>query len=283
MKRRRSTLQDNLDSIREVEKLFGTARTFLTVVGAAFGLIFTYLQVKNITIVGTILTFDPETLTRLTLIIYYNSWIVASNLETKMAQSVYTADPNRGRIPVSMFVILPLLLALGALLFFIQSNERYLSFALLVFLLVDITLWMNVSRLARLMAAKSATIYTEQGMFVGLERLRCYSREYIRGRWQAYRYMAMACFLAVILIICHFDPIRSQVALALHSSLPDVPVQKFWELIPGALFFSYISLAEGWVWTMRLKTKRSLALLDELRANYTLKPKTQPEALAASV
>jgi hypothetical protein len=277
MRRRKPTLQDNLDTIREVEKLFGTARTFLTIVGSIFALIFTYLQIKNISIVGAIQAFDPEMLTRLALIIYYNSWIIASNLETKMAQSVYIADPNRGRIPLSMFLILPILLALGGLLFFIQANEKYLSLAIAAFLIVDVSLWINVSGLAQSMAARSASMYIEQGMYVGLERLRCYSREYIRGRWQIYRYVAMACFLTIILITCHFDTARSQLAKTLHLSLSDVSTQKFWVLIPGALFFSYICMAEGWVWTMRLKTKRELSVLDKLRPRYTLKPNVQAE------
>jgi hypothetical protein len=282
-RRRKPTLQENLDTIREVEKLFGTARTFLAVVGSAFGLIFTYLQVKNISIVGAIQAFDPETLTRVALIIYYNCWIVASNLETKMAQSVYIADPNRGRIPLSMFLILPILLGLGGLLFFIQANEKYLSLAIAAFLIVDVSLWINVSRLARSMAARSASIYIEQGMYAGLERLRCYSRDYIRGRWQIYRYTAMACFLTIILVICHSDTARSQLATVLHLSLPDVTIQQFWALIPGVLFFSYICMAESWVWTMRLKAKRELTVIDELRSRYAFKPSMRVENLALSI
>jgi hypothetical protein len=275
MRRRKSGLQANLDTIREVEKLFGTARAFLGIVGSLFGLIFTYVQIKNISIVGPIQAFDPEIFTRLALIIYYNSWIIASNLEFKMAQSVYTADPNRGRIPISIYLILPVLLIVGALLFFIQSNEKYLSIAIVLFLIADVTLWVNVSRLARPMAERSAILYIQEGMYAGLERLRFYSKDYIRGPWQIYRYTTMACISIIILVVCHVDTARSYGARWLHFLLPDVDVQKLSALVPGILILGYIGMAEGWVWTMRLKTKRNLELLEELRTRYTLKPKTE--------
>ena len=41
-------------------------------------------------------------------------------------------------------------------------------------------------------------------------------------------------------------------------------------LIPGALFLAYIVLGETWSWTMRLRTRRALLTIDELRAEYSV-------------
>lgn len=101
-------LHTDLDENDSVEILLSKGRVFLTAVSTVFGVTFSVLLLSNIPLVDTVNTLAPHALTRLALVIYYNAWILAQPIEFGMIRRVYIADPNEGRIPVSLIFVLPI-------------------------------------------------------------------------------------------------------------------------------------------------------------------------------
>jgi hypothetical protein len=264
---------DGADRRRHVDVLFERARTFVRAVGYVFAAVFTAFQIKNLTIIPLLATIEPEFFVRLGLIIYYNSWVFSVSVESKMAQKVYATDPNKGKTPVSMFLILPLLIGIGLLLFWVSSSMKLLSLALAAFLVVDVTQWFVFKSLARPLAASSTKIYREEHRYSQLEQLRCYVEDHLKGMWQPFRFGAMFFILLLFLVASHSDALRSLSSQQLASFAPALTAQKIDSLISPILFLTYIIVAEGWVWAMRLATKRRIDAIDEIDSMYALVPR----------
>jgi|SRR5579862_140439 len=269
-----------LDAREDVHRLFGRrAPLFVSVAAALFGacgIIFTWLQVFDLTLSAAINNTRPDTLTRIALIIYYNAWLWAQPVEFSMSLKVYIAAPDRGRIPRDFFIILPSLVAAGLLLFFVAGNSRYVSYALALFWLIDVFLWQRVRIEAAKWRDKSAEIYRKEDSLVRLEQLRCYVDRYLRGNWQYFRFFVMALMLLVILVIANSDYYRSFVASYLNAKFGDIPVEKWSLFLPGMLIFIYILVGETSSWAYRIRAVHQIHFLDDLRERYALKSVMQP-------
>jgi hypothetical protein len=273
MKRPRRTSDHELDFRSEIDRLFEWSRLFVTIVGVLFGSVFAVLQFQHISIVALFTQVEPDTFVRLGLILYYNSWVLSAAVESKMAQKVYAADPNRGRVPPSMFLVLPLLVGVGLLLFWASSNMQRLSYTLAAFYIVDLIQWTVFKSLAKPMAAASAEIYKTRRQYAQLEQLNAYVVDHMQGRWQAFRYVSMAVLVLALLCASHLNDVRRFVAEHIHSMTLGLSVERIESLASPLLFLAYVVVAEGWVWLMRLRTRRRIALIDELRSRYTLRPR----------
>jgi hypothetical protein len=263
---------DHVDEARRIEILFGWSRVLVTGVGWTFGGLFTYLQLRKYSLFGFVQPIEGQTLIHIALILYYYAWILAQPLEVQMSRTVYIADPNRGKIPVSLFFLIPMLVALGMLLFLVQDNESHLSMAFTAFFIIDLGFWLNIARLAPKFEAASAKIYESEHLDAQLAQLRYYVRSYLRGRWQCFRFATLALILLLIDISVNLDAVRQYVSIEINDLVPDISKQKALSLIPGSLFLSYIVIGESWVWTMRLRTRRALLIIDDLRSQYRFVP-----------
>jgi hypothetical protein len=261
---------DPLDKFREIDALFAKARQLVTAVGYTFGGLFTYLQLQKYAFAEIVQSLHGQALIHIALILYYYAWILAQPLEVQMSRTVYIADPNRGKIPTPLILVLPILIIVGIVLFVVQENERHLSIAFTVFFIFDVTLWINIARLALKYERASAKIYEAEKFDSGLVQLRCYVRSYLNGNWQYYRFATLAFILILFDASVHVDALRQYVSMIVNNAIPDVPKEKVLDLMPGSLFLSYILVGEGWVWTMRLRTRRTLLIVDELRLQYNV-------------
>jgi hypothetical protein len=61
---------------------------------------------------------------------------------------------------------------------------------------------------------------------------------------------------------------------------PAVSPEKLAPLVPAAYLALFVAVAEGWIWLMRIRTRLSLHLLDDLGERYSLAP--VPKALATA-
>ncbi len=270
------TFDAELDTRQDVHKLFGRrAPLFVSVAAAAFGvcgLIFTWLQIFEITVAAAVNNMRPDTLTRIALIIYYNAWLWAQPVEFAMSLKVYIAAPDRGRIPKDFFVSLPFLVLAGLLLFFVAGDARHVSFALALFWLIDVYLWQRVRAEAKKWRERSAEIYRNEGARVRLEQLLCYTDRYLRGNWQYFRFFVMALMLAVILTVANFPDYRSTISDYLNREFNAIPAAKWETFVPGLLILVYIMIGEIWSWSFRIRAVHQIRFLDELRQHYAFEP-----------
>lgn len=263
-----SRFDKQLDEVRGVESLFGWVRVLVTGAGFAFGLVFTWLQLQKYSLLSAVHLLDGQTLIRISLIVYYYAWVLAQTVEVQMSRTVYVADPNRGKVPLPLFFVIPTLIGLGILLFVVQDNPKYLSVVFSAFFVVDLALFLNVRRLAPKYEAASAKIYEAERAHARLVQLRYYVRAYLRGQWQYYRFAVMAFVLILFNICVHIDFIHQQLASEIQKIVPTISSEKSLVLIPGCLFACYIAIAEGWMWSMRMRARRTLLIVDELRTQY---------------
>lgn len=263
---------DEPDPHRHVDSLFKRTRLALGLVGYAFAFLFTIFQIRHLPIIPLIESIEPDFFIRLSLVLYYNSWVAAITIESRMAQTVYAVDPNRGAVPISMFIVPSLVVLVGLLLILVSSDTRLLSIMLSVLFFLDLLLWGIFNYLARPMAIASEKLYRSQGQYSKIEQLHDYVNEYLGGYWQPYRFIAMASVLCTFLAMSHEPAMRHALAEQLHSLSPTLTAEKIDSLIAPFLFFTYIAIAETWMWIMRLRVKRRIGLLDELRATYALVP-----------
>jgi hypothetical protein len=261
---------EHVRGARGIDSLFGWSQLLVTGVGWIFAGIFTYLQLQKYSFLTVVQSIQGQTLIHIALLLYYYAWILAQPLEVQMSRAVYISDPDRGKIPASLFSLIPILLILGAVLFIVQENERYLSAAFTAFFIIDVVFWLNIVRLARRYEAASARIYEKDGLDAQLAQLRCYVRSYLRGTWQYFRYATLAFILLLFNILVHVDSVRQFISAKVHNLVPEISGEKALDLIPGALFLTYILVGEGWVWTMRFRTRRTILIIDELDTQYKI-------------
>jgi hypothetical protein len=265
-----SKFQKWLDSTRGVDKLFGMANTTVQVATLIFVVVFTMLQIRYTPPFNLIQALDGKGVISFTLALYYYAWVLAQPIEMKMSRTVYVANLERDKIPKEMYFAIPTVVIVGAILFFVQSNEQYLAAVLTLFFVVDVGFWKTVTNLTYRYEKKSEKLYKRERSYAGLVQLRYYVRSYLRGRWQYSRYVIRAMLLILLDVTAYFDTTRHVIAEAVHGALEQISEAKAFDLMFAVLFFIYIVIGEGWVWTMRLRARRMILLVDDLRQNYKL-------------
>jgi hypothetical protein len=268
---------EHVRGARNIDSLFGWSQLLVTGVGWIFASVFTYLQLQKYSLLSVVQSIEGQTLIHIALLLYYYAWILAQPLEVQMSRAVYISDPNRGKIPASLFLLIPILLFLGVVLFVVQENERYLSVAFTAFFIIDVTFWLNIVRLAQRYQAASARIYEKEGLDAQLAQLRCYVRSYLGGTWQYFRFATLAFILLLFDVLVHVDAVRQFVSAAVHNLVPEISREKALGLLPGALFLTYILVGEAWVWTMRVRTRRTILVIDELDTQYRISRRNRRE------
>ncbi len=261
---------EHVRGVRKVESLFGWSQSLVTGVGWIFAGVFTVLQLKKYSVLTVVQSVQGQTLIHIALLLYYYAWISAQPLEVQMSRAVYISDPDRGKIPKSLFLLIPILLFLGVVLFVVQENERYLSVAFTAFFIIDVVFWLNIVRLAPRYEAASARIYEAEKLDAQLAQLKFYVRSYLGGTWQYFRFATLAFLLVVFDVFVQIDAVRQFISAQIHNVVPDISKDKALDLIPGALFLTYILVGETWVWIMRLRTRRTILIIDELDSRYTI-------------
>lgn len=252
-----------IDSQRRVFDLLDHARRIVAIVAAIFGL-FVIAYFQDYPISNFVQSLDENAIIGATLIAYYYAWLLAQSIEMKMTRTVYIADAGN---PKSMLIQVPATVLSGLALFYFRGNEKSLALAMLVFFVVDVAAWRNVVRLSYKFEARSAQKYERERSYSRLAQLRYYVRSYLRGGWQYPRYGLLFLILG-FLFVAAFVPSARQLVAAQISAFTEIPEEKIYNLSFALLFFLYISVAEIIVWEMRLRTRRAIIILDELRLNY---------------
>lgn len=262
-----------LDSYGDMQELFQTARLTAKILGFVVAGIFTVFQFKDLPLSPFTDSGTPQLLIRIALILYFWSWVIATPFNLHLQSTVFTQDPHHGRVPVGYYFLLPMLLAVGALLAVTSRNERYLALAFSFLLIIDLPIWWQWVVWSRRVIEASKVTYLHQSAphYSGVERLNLIEN-YISGRWQWGRYVAMVLMLIGINIFCFDSKIRLDFASTLASRLPGASPEMLERLLPALSFFLYVVVAELWIWAVRIKTMISLRLIKRLASTYKLQP-----------
>ena len=261
--------RDHLAFKQQVQYIFGSARILIYAVGWIFSPFIAYVQLKDISLASVITNTGGYFISQCALILYYNSWIIAGNSDSKMFESVYAVLPDGDKIPRTMFIQMPILMASAALLFLTSKNEQWLARSLFLFFLVDVGAWMNNARIARSMVWASADYYWKNSEIYDFERLKHVAR-YLFGDWQWKRYIVMGTILVLYELIVFVDVLRNFVGSAGAQLFPEIGPATVASFVTGMIFAGYIVIAELSVWSVRLKTKAIIDILDEQRIHYSL-------------
>ena|ERR1041385_7025979 len=78
-------------------------------------------------------------------------------------------------------------------------------------------------------------------------------------------------FLLVLLnASVHIEPLHQLLGVEARKIAATLSVDQSLALMPGLLFTCYIVVAEGWMWSMRMRTRRALLIIDDIRKNYQI-------------
>jgi hypothetical protein len=278
MKRSLPNLDEQLDAISSIDSILSLAKKFVWMAGVAFGLLLLGLQLQKISAGTVIRNLDRNLLVEIALTLLLNAWIWAQPIEFAMTRKVYIIDPRKGKVPIGMVIVLPILVATGFALFLTYRNDIYLSWALAAYLVANVATWKVICSLSKEFQRSSADAYAAHRAFWRVEQVRYYAETYGRGRWQYIRFWVLFAIVLLFLAVAHSSGLRSSAASLVHSLVREVPPEQIAAIIPALTLVLFILVSEIWSWGMRLRTRHALGVIDELRKEYEILPR-KPSAL----
>jgi hypothetical protein len=180
------------------------------------------------------------------LVIYFFSWVFGADSDTEMQSEVYLAAPHKGRLGKQDLGVMLGIVAGFVVLCIVGNNHRWFALALTGFWTINILAWRYMVRMLKTPLHQSYVTYGRAKQYVEMEKLRAVER-YITGEWQWWRFAIGAVLAAAMNVFA------------------------FVELRPGyaeASIFFFVVFVESWMWLMRVRTKLSLRVLDDLSERY---------------
>jgi hypothetical protein len=255
----------------EIDRLAAILRLSLKIFGSILVLVFARLQFKDIPVTLILENAQPLVLLKLVLTAYYFSWVFGLSFDINTQQIVYVYDPNKGRMTWSSIGAISLLMLVAGLLFWASGSEQHFAGVLNIFVVSNIFLWLLLLKRIRMIIRASKEVYLNESEFFELERLSVVE-SYIAGSWQRHRFVALCILMLAMDVVCFNSVLRQQLSTSGQFLLPDLSSAVIASLLPNASLIIFISIAEGWIWIERAKTRASLHVIDRLRAKYILRP-----------
>jgi hypothetical protein len=229
--------------------------------------LFTYLSFKDVPfgeIIESLSSASGATIIwKCTLALYFLLWVLGTKNDSEDQEIVYRQVPGRGRLSYASIGVIAGIFVLAAILLWSPSFEFFV-FALSLFLIFNVFSWQYLIRSIVAPSIRASRQSSEDvGDYIGREQLRVVER-YLCGRWQWYRFLLGGVVVSSFWALIYLK----------HSSLviPGVPSFVSWELLQALAMIVFVMAMEPWIWSERLRTKISLALLEDFRGRYLLSP-----------
>src|SRR5262249_41567617 len=103
--RRKSTAATEIID-RGLPNLFARARWFRRIASYVLIGLFSWLQLKNISIAPIVNNANARILLQFTLVLFYFSFVLGMDLDINLQESVYIRDRKQGRLPAFAYVTL---------------------------------------------------------------------------------------------------------------------------------------------------------------------------------
>jgi hypothetical protein len=239
---------------RAISRMAERARWLVRMAATALAAAFAWLKLKGVPVAEATAEPGAVLLLRLTLVLYYFSWIAAVAIDTRDEEDVLLQAPNRGNIPVAAVVIVISISVAFGLLCWVRSFPEFVA-ALAAFWVLNVLAWrylmnklMSPAIEASASAARERRAYFEEQRVVLL-------REYLDGRWQWARFgwgTASLLCLAGLCVPTMADAVRGMVGFKSSSA------------VGSAAVLTHLLLVEGWVWWRRLEKRIGIRLLERV-------------------
>jgi len=159
--------------------------------------------------------------------------------------------------------------SVAAFLFWASDNERLFAIACVTYVIVLVVVWRLAIQRANL-AFRASRAFAGSELFE-LEKLNLLE-VYLDGRWQLYRYGFMLIMSLLLTVVSFIAPVRDAIAGGIHlvdSTFSKAEASLF---LPIMIFVFIVFVCESWVWSMRLKARYAVGVIDDLRERYRLSP-----------
>jgi hypothetical protein len=256
---------------RSVSKWRQQARRAIAFVAMALAALYGLSLSKVIPLAPVLNGIDATTSLHIEIVFYYFFWVWGVTHDTDLQEAVYAIAPEGGKLRPSDIGVIVLIFVVAILLIWSVGSQRRFAGLLTVFFVVNIFAWRWLLSLIKPVIAKSSNIYIESGDngLFSLERLNAFV-EYISGRWQWLRFLAMGLVLVLLNTVTFFDAFRQLVSNFLEQRYPAVTSGQFSNVLPVALFALFIVVSEAWIWMMRMRTDLLLNAISNLEQKYKI-------------
>ena len=208
-------------------------------------LFFMYLQFRNVDIKPVISNVTAEWLRKISLFLYYSAWVYGCRFEIRKQEATYIVTTGKFSKNVKKNAILFAVLLTGVFLILCWVGDDYkkLSIFLAIFWLVNFVGFFINKRIVTPSIEGSYRLFKAEGNLASELRLK-FVDEYIRGKWQIYRFLAGSAFVAILVILSFYAT---------------------FQLIPSVTFLCYVVFVEGWIYSKRFKLSISLNIPKKIR------------------
>ncbi len=260
-------LQAGRKALAEMVKRF---RWLLWAAFLSLPLLFGWLTFQGVDFVKVGRQLEVELLLKLSLALYFLSWSVGVGWETNDIESYYALPPNRGRLPRGAFAAIVFLLAVFAVLCFVDSF-KWFAMALGLLWALNLLGWLYLRLVMRPALADSLDLYEKSKKYDRLESLLVFN-ELNQGPWHYWRFVA-GFLLVAFLNLMAFSPLSE----TLGDQAGGIPG----DVVLALSVLCFILVVEGWIWFKRIRARNGFRLIASLAEKYELCPKT-PLALVPS-
>jgi hypothetical protein len=235
-----------------------TIRSIIKLSALVLPLFFVWLRFRGVDVMPVVRTLPATVLLRASLVLYYFSWLYGTIFDTDIQELVYyTAPTEEGKVPPTAIVVMLSIAAMFGILCAIKSFQQFLMF-LVAFWLLDILSWRYlVTRLLPSVFRNSSDHFNKYHEDAKIDQLE-FVKDYHIGRWKWFRSFGGLVLLVVLNVIAQTS-ILDQLAARIHMSVDTTLA------LAVAMFLLFV---EGWVWTMRLKTRFAIQTIERLRHRY---------------
>lgn len=266
-----ATSNDDLSGIRDVDTLATWARRFIKIIAGILAAVFTWLQLKDFELAVVVERTTPELLRKATLVIYYLCWIGGASFDVSVQQKVYVADPARGRLDAKTYAIVIGFFAVALLLLWASDNERLLAPMLAIFVVANFFGWRHIVSRTRETVRASREKFGKD--YLRQEELKLVD-DYMTGKWQLTRFAFMLAIVLCANVVTFFQPVRQNLAFFLGHFSSAFTVENLPLLLPSFFIFSFVMIAESWIWLKRAIVAVCLSYAETLRTDYKLVRRT---------
>ena len=247
--------------VKRTKTIYEKVKLFISISAAILALFFTWLQF-DLSLFKPFFTDESASLLfKLSLVLYYFSWIFGANADLRDEDYTLNVYPNNNKIPKNAFGVLAFLVLIFALLCLVNT-ERQFIILLTGFLIFNILSWLYLVRFAK----KTLDTNREQSRDKFDFEYHKVLENYLMGRWQWYRFIYAIMLIAFLNYII-FSDLHLVIANKLNFSS---------QFVVSIGFLFYVLTFEIWVWIKRIERIMSFRVYDKLDDIYELNLKHNP-------
>ena len=205
--------------------------------------LYTYLKLSALPYASVLSNIDPGQTLKVLMIFYAFCWFWGLSHDIGIQGDIYASGKKMQLLDYLLIFSIPVVGA--AMLWFVESNSTF-QVLLGIFFALNVFMWRYLLRLIKPIIQLSKEEYSRDGDFIALEQVKNFEM-YIFGRWQIYRFAAMAAVLAVMIDVSLNDVHRILISDVIGRKITNIPVGLIYAFLPVFLFAVFFAVEELWI------------------------------------